>query len=67
MLNFRPFLIEIIRIYDLLGLHACLHKNNFAFCDLNMPNFRPYFSLNVVYNDFEGLYVHLPEKNMHFW
>ena len=34
-----------------MGLHACLAYEKFAFCDLKMLNFWPYFSLNVfVYN-----------------
>ena len=47
MLNFGPF-------FNLNCFMACLAYENFAFCDLRMPNFWTYFSLNVWVYDCRG-------------
>ena len=45
---------------------ACFAYENFAFCDLKMPSFWTYFSLNVwVYDG--GLYGPLRKKILHWW
>ena len=36
----------------ILGLHAPLPKENFAFGELKMLNFRDYLSLNLYVNEF---------------
>ena len=44
----RPFL-GLISKYD-FGVSCLLSQETLAICDINMLNFRPYFSLNVYVN-----------------
>ena len=40
-----------------------LADENFAFGELKMLNFRPFFSLNLYVHEFWGLHAPLPKKN----
>ena len=42
-----------------------LAYENFAFGELQMLNFRPYFSLNLYVHEFWCLHVPLPKKILH--
>ena len=52
--------------YDFWGVMIPFPRKTFAIWDLNMLNFRPYFSLNVCVNYIIlGLYTPLPKKILH--